>query len=275
MSTQFLQVPEGKIAYDDSGSGPLVVCVPGMGDLRGQYRFLTPQLVDAGFRVVTLDVRGHGESSTGWKDYSVTGVGSDILALIQQLDAGPAMVIGNSMAAGAAVWAAVEAPELINALVMIGPAVHGEMGLPLRLAMGALFARPWGPSAWLSYFTRLYPSRKPDDWQQYTERLKANLSEPGRLEALRAMIFASKAASAERLGGVSQPVFILMGSQDPDFKDPEAEARWVAEQVKGMVRMVEGAGHYPHAEFPGIAAPEIKAFLQAVQTEVSLGASSR
>ena len=40
MGTQFLQHQNGSIAYDDSGSGPLVVCAPSMGDLRSEYRFL-------------------------------------------------------------------------------------------------------------------------------------------------------------------------------------------------------------------------------------------
>ena len=73
------------IAYDSAGSGPLVVGLPGLGDVRQQYRFLAAQLVEAGYRVVTMDIRGQGESSVGWPAYSVAGVGSDILALIQDL----------------------------------------------------------------------------------------------------------------------------------------------------------------------------------------------
>ena len=117
MSTQFLQQPEGTIAYTDSGHGPLVVCLPSMGDLRAEYRFLTPLLVAAGYRVVSMDVRGHGESSVGWSNYAVDAIGSDLLALIRSLAAGPALVVGTSMAAGATVWAAAEAPELIAAMV--------------------------------------------------------------------------------------------------------------------------------------------------------------
>ncbi len=39
--TDFLDVPGGRIAYDVTGEGPLVVCVPGMGDMRATFRFLT------------------------------------------------------------------------------------------------------------------------------------------------------------------------------------------------------------------------------------------
>lgn len=43
--TEFHTREGGRIAYDDSGGdGPLVVCVPGAGDLRATYRFLTALL---------------------------------------------------------------------------------------------------------------------------------------------------------------------------------------------------------------------------------------
>src|SRR6478672_13491401 len=124
MTTRFSKVQDGTLAYDDTGAGPLVICVPGMGDLRGEYRFLAPRLVAAGYRVVTLDVRGHGETSVRWPDYSVAGIGADILSLARALDAGSATIIGTSMAAGAAVWAAAEEPERVAGLVLIGPFVR-------------------------------------------------------------------------------------------------------------------------------------------------------
>src|SRR5512140_123691 len=129
MATQYLEHQNGRLAYDDNGSGPLVICSPSMGDVRGEYRFLIPQLVAAGYRVVSMDVRGHGETSVRWPDYSVAGVGSDMLAVVRALVGAPATLIGDSMSGGAAVWAAVEAPELVNGLVLIDPFVSGEGSL--------------------------------------------------------------------------------------------------------------------------------------------------
>ena len=45
--TSHLTRPEGRVAYDVGGDGPLVVLVPGMGDLRATYRFVAPVLRDA------------------------------------------------------------------------------------------------------------------------------------------------------------------------------------------------------------------------------------
>ena len=264
MTTKYLDQENGKIAYDDAGSGPLVVCVPSMGDLRGEYRFLIPQLVEAGYRVVNMDVRGLGETSVEWDDYTVAGVGADILALIRDLEAGPAIVVGTSMAAGAAVWAAAEAPELIRGMIVVGPFVRGEGSFFSNLLFSTLFARPWGAWMWVKYFSTLFPTRKPVDFVEYTSELKANLNKPGRLDTLLKMIRASKQASEARIPQVKKPVLVLMGSKDPDFKDTEAEAKWVADNLNGEYKMIEGAGHYPHAEMPEITGPLMLEFMQSL-----------
>ncbi|MBK8049989.1 MAG: alpha/beta hydrolase [Anaerolineales bacterium] len=269
MSTKFLERQNGRIAYDDAGNGPLVLCAPSMGDVRAEYRFLTPHLVNAGYRMVTMDLRGLGESSTEWSDFSVAGVGSDMVALLRHLNAGPAVIVGTSMAAGAAVWAAAEAPELVSRLVLIGPFVRGESSTTNRLLYSLLFAKPWGAAAWLKYYGSLYPTQKPADYTAYAAALRSNLGEPGRFAALQAMLVASKAASEARLSQVKAPALVLMGTKDPDFKAPETEARWVAAQLRADYRMIEDAGHYPHAEMPDVVAPPLLAFLKGMPVAVS------
>lgn len=269
MTTKFIDRTEGRIAYDDTGSGPLIVCAPSLGDLRAEYRLIAPQLVDAGFRVVTTDLRGHGESSPTWSDYSVAALGRDLVALIRSMDAGPAVIFGTSMSAAAAIWAAVEAPELVSALILAGPAVRGEVSPTNQRLYKTLFARPWGAAMWMWYFNTLYPTRKPDDFEAYRIALRANLSEPGRMQALKNLMLEPKTPAETRMAQVNAPVLVLMGSLDPDFKDPnsEAEARWVAESLKGRYAMIDGAGHYPHAEMPDITAPIILEFLQNVKAK--------
>lgn len=264
MTTRYFEQEKGKIAFDDTGTGPLVVCVPSMGDVRGEYRYLVPQLVDAGYRVATMDVRGLGETSPRWDDYSVAGIGKDMLALIRELNAGPAVLIGTSMAAGAAVWAAAESSDLIRGIVLVGPFVRGDGNWLLESLFSLMFARPWGPSMWTKYYATLYPSRKPADFAEYSAGLLENLKEPGRQESLLQMLRASKRASEERIPRVDKPTLVLMGSKDPDFKNPGDEARWVAENLSGTYTMIENAGHYPHAEMPELTAPLILDFIKAL-----------
>jgi pimeloyl-ACP methyl ester carboxylesterase len=265
MNTQYLENENGKIAYEEDGNGPLVICMPSMGDLRTEYRLLTPQLVNAGYRSVCMDVRGHGESSITWKDYSVVGIGSDLVALIQKLNGGPVYIVATSMSAGAAVWAAAEIPELVKGMVLIGPFVRGEINWLSRLFYAILFHRPWGVAMWNLYYNSLYPTRKPADFASYRAALRENLQQPGRIEALQQMLRASKSASEQRLSRIVSPTLVLMGSKDPDFKKPETEAAWVAGQLKAHYEMIKNAGHYPHAEMPEVSGPLILSFLNSLK----------
>ena len=49
---------------------------------------------------------------------------------------------------------------------------------------------------------------------------------------------------------------VVMGTKDPDWPDPVAEAKWIAAQLSAEVLLVEGAGHYPMAEMPEAPATE-------------------
>ena len=58
------------------------------------------------------------------------------------------------------------------------------------------------------------------------------------------------------------PTLVIMGTQDPDFPDPAAEGKIVAEQTHGSLELVEGAGHYPQTEMPEKTVPIIIEFLK-------------
>jgi pimeloyl-ACP methyl ester carboxylesterase len=266
-STQFLKLPGGQIAYDDSGgSGPLVICVPGLGDMRQQYRFLAPRLVAAGFRVVTMDLPGHGESSVEWPEYSPAIVGADIVAMVRHLGASKAFIVGNSMAGGSAAWAAAEIPDNIGGIVLIDPFTRVIPTSSFLLAfLKVAMMRPWGPSFWSMYYGSLYKTAPPADLDSYRAVLVANLKEPGRIEATKALIFASQAPCEARIPDVHAPVLVVMGTRDSDFSNPGAEADWVASHLHGKKLMVEGAGHYPHVEYPDIVAPAVIDFVKAGQ----------
>ncbi|MGW1402369.1 alpha/beta fold hydrolase, partial [Streptomyces sp. NPDC002405] len=81
--TEYLAVEGGTIAYEVAGSGPLIVLAHGMGDSRAAYHAVIPPLVAAGHRVAAVDLRGCGESSVGWPDWSRTAIAGDLLAVIR------------------------------------------------------------------------------------------------------------------------------------------------------------------------------------------------
>ncbi len=119
--TEFLDIEGGRIAYNVTGDGPLIVLSHGIGDRRQAFRYLVPELVQAGFRVAAADMRGHGESSIGgWKSISRSDVAGDLVALIRHLG-GPAVIVGHSLSGGAATIAAATEPDLVSGVVEVGP----------------------------------------------------------------------------------------------------------------------------------------------------------
>jgi pimeloyl-ACP methyl ester carboxylesterase len=167
------------------------------------------------------------------------------------------------MAAGSAAWAAAERPDLVAGLVLVGPFVR-EMPSPFvqTVMLKTLLARPWGPAAWSIYYKSLYPTAPPADFTDYRAALKQNLKQPGRFHALQGFTWSPRAAVEARLADVRASVLVVMGTKDPDFPDPAAEAHLVAERLSGSVALIEGAGHYPHAEMPEETAARVLAFLR-------------
>ena len=260
--TRFLDRGTGRIAYDLAGSGPLIIGVPGMGDLRSTFRHLTPALVAAGYRVVTMDLRGQGDSDLSFDSFDDPAAASDIVALAEHLGES-AIVIGISMGSAAAVIAAAEHPEAIRGLVLMGPFVRDLPSSALqRWTLRALMGGPWARRAWLAYLPTFYPTRRGADFVEHKQRIARALARPGYTRTFRAVTRTSHAASEAVLDRVHTPTLVVMGTKDPDFPDQGAEAAMIADRLDGRYEMIADAGHYPQAEFPELTTPVVLDFVR-------------
>jgi pimeloyl-ACP methyl ester carboxylesterase len=67
------------------------------------------------------------------------------------------------------------------------------------------------------------------------------------------------------------PALVVMGTRDPDFPDAAGEARWLAAEMHAESLIIDGAGHYPHAEMPERVAPRLLSFIiEAIQQRQAL-----
>jgi pimeloyl-ACP methyl ester carboxylesterase len=262
--TRYLARPEGRVAYDVDGDGPLVVLIPGMGDLRTTYRFIAPALRTAGHRVAVADLRGQGGSDATFATYGDVETSGDIVALIEELG-GPAVIVGNSMGAAAGVIVAAERPDIVSGLVLIGPFVrNGKVGAIQRLVMRVALAPLWAPLVWSSYLPKLYAGRRPDDFDAYRNQVVASLRRPGYARSFSRTTHTNHDPAEARLVEVTTPTLVVMGEKDPDFPDPKAEAGWIAGVLRGEVLMVPEAGHYPQSQQPDVTAAAVLQFLDKV-----------
>lgn len=273
--TEFLELDGGRLAYDVIGEGPLVVLAHGMGDNRSAYREVAARLAAAGYRVACVDQRGHGESSTGWSSYTRTDSAADLLAVVRHLG-GPAVLVGHSFTGGSVAIAAAEEPDLVSAVVQISPFTraqkvdvggllsHARYRKGMALLLGAGVFRSVG--LWMRYLRHAHPGAGAEGLAGRLAALEADLRRPGRMAVLGRMGMSAPTDAGARLGGIRCPALVVEGSLDLDWVDPRAEGEGIVAAMPaglGRVEVVEGAGHYPHVQFPAEVTAAILAFLRA------------
>jgi non-heme chloroperoxidase len=89
-----------ELHYTDQGEGQPVVLIHGWPLSGRSWESQVPALVEAGYRVITYDRRGFGQSSQPWNGYDYDTFAADLAALVDHLDLRDAVLIGFSMGGG-------------------------------------------------------------------------------------------------------------------------------------------------------------------------------
>lgn len=253
--THMLDVPDGAISYTRAGAGdhPVVLLHAGYVDSRMWSRDVA-HLAKRGL-VVAPDARAHGASSNPTTPFRQC---DDIAALIRELDSGPAILVGVSMGAGAAIDTALEHPSLVRAAVISGagtnePYFTDPIALSLlrrqQEAVAAMDADAWlaATCAWLPG-----PRRTLDAVDPQVRALVQQMHVDFVRDHVRADLVAPQvvADSWRRLQEVEVPVLGIVG--DLDFSDH----RTMCERAVSSVRDGRGVVHIPSAaHFPNLDAP--------------------
>jgi len=100
---------------------------------------VAPRLVETGHRVIAYDQRGHGRSRIGQDESTISRLGDDLHAVLEQLDVRDAVVAGHSMGGMATQAMLIDHPDhtRVRAIVLVATGAAG-VGLPRRVqALGA------------------------------------------------------------------------------------------------------------------------------------------
>ena len=110
-----------EIAYDVDGEGPTLVLLHGWPDTSSLWDEMAPRLIEAGFRVVTPDLRGCGRSSkpTATADYAMHHLVGDVAALIDDVGAERVTLVGHDWGANLTWVSAAHLPERVDRLVAL------------------------------------------------------------------------------------------------------------------------------------------------------------
>lgn len=208
----------------------------------------------AHYRVVTVDLRGHGASDPSQlSSYSVALFSEDILRLMDELEAETFHVCGLSLGSMVAQHLAAHHPERVQSIALVGATVSLRLGLLERMVTTFLFPK------WMAMFlfgqlsTRQFMKLSfmltwfmlGSKWLGNTDtrkRIKESISRVSRAE-LKKIYAAVHGFRKQQLKNGSFPILILNGSYDSPVI--HAHARYVRRQLRRRVTVftIENAGH--------------------------------
>ena len=115
----FLEMENGRIFYEAKGEGRWLVLVHGAWASSGWWRWQIPQLSRT-YRLLTFDLRGHGQSSPLLKPDSVEGFAKDLEILSREVGVTEAALVGWSLGGMISLQYALSHPSEVKALVLVG-----------------------------------------------------------------------------------------------------------------------------------------------------------
>jgi pimeloyl-ACP methyl ester carboxylesterase len=119
MMERFTQnVGDNMISYLDQGIGHCVVLIHGFCGNHNYWKYIVPHLVKKN-RVLTIDLRGHGESSTPRDSYEITEMAEDISILLNSLQINRATIVGHSLGGYIGLAFAEAYPEKLSGLALV------------------------------------------------------------------------------------------------------------------------------------------------------------
>lgn len=251
------------LRYVEQGSkhGPVVVFLHGYTDSHHTWDLDLP-IFPRNFHIYALDQRGHGDSSRPACCYTQQAFAKDVVAFLDAKRVSRAVVVGHSMGSFIAQQVALDYPDRVSALVLVGsaPTVAGnEVALFLKSIVDEqvdpvdpVFVREFQTST----FVRPVPQRYIDTLVSESLKLPARVWQA----TLDGLIAEDHSA---RLGEIDVPVLVVGGDQDGFFPVEQQQALVDALPHATWV-LYPDTGHAPHAERPHAFVHEVQRFLKTV-----------
>lgn len=255
--------------YEDAGEGEPVVLIHGHSLDGRMWGYQVPALVEAGFRVVRHDVRGHGRTMVPPEGYTWENYATDLAELLdhlnverpaaQSLDVPAAHIVGLSMGGGIALQFALDYPERVLSLTLVDSALPGfgysdAIGNTIQALREAVEAEGVWPAfqrLWLTHPLFDGVRAKPEAYALIEEMVRGfQAPEYVRREEEAAEPEATPAPQIiDRLGEISARTLVVVGENDID--DFRLIAEILSATIPGARQVVlPGCGHMVPMEDP-------------------------
>jgi 3-oxoadipate enol-lactonase len=240
-----------RLAYDLTGpeDGPTVCFTHSLAADGGMWAEQLPVVLAAGFRVLRIDMRGHGGSDPVAGDYTMAALAQDVAGVVEALGIAAVHYVGLSIGGMIGQAFAIAHGKRLKSLMLCDtlpatPPGAGEAWAPRVAAVRAANSvAPVADATMARWFTDAFKPRRPGRWQQIRDTVAATTPQGflGCAAAIQNFDFTAA------LPAVATPTLVLCGREDQGT--PPAENRRLADLVSGA-RYVEiaEARHFPNVE---------------------------
>ncbi|OHC21251.1 MAG: 3-oxoadipate enol-lactonase [Pseudomonadales bacterium RIFCSPHIGHO2_02_FULL_60_43] len=252
-----------QLHYEDYGHGAPVLLVHGLGSSTRDWEYQVPELARH-YRVIALDVRGHGRSDKPRERYSIKGFAEDVAALIEHLQLAQVHLVGISMGGMIGFQLGVDRPELLKSLCIVNSGPEVKAKSPRDYIE---IAKRWTLSRLLSLDTiakalgkLLFPKTEQEELRQKILVRWPQNDKRAYLASLDAII---GWGVRERLARISCPTLVV--TADRDYTPVAQKQAYVDEMPNARLLVIEDSRHATPLDQPEQFNSSLLAFLAEVE----------
>jgi 3-oxoadipate enol-lactonase len=249
--------------------GSLVLLLHGLGSCGDDWLLQLPTLTPH-YRVMTLDLRGHGYSGmqSDWPE--IADLTHDVAVLLEALGESSTHVIGLSLGGTIALQLAVDRPNLVRSLTLVNTFARMQVGHGGRLqTVGRMILLAFGRMEWMGRWVArtLFPD---DDQQLIREAAADRIASNPRGAYLRSLGAVARFDIRSRLGDIVAPTLVVAGDRDTTV--PLKAKMELAHHIpRTRLEVVPGSGHATPVDAPDVFNRLLLDFLGEVDAEIRSG----
>lgn len=263
MNTKTIQLSNGlKLQYAEHGNtGTPVIFLHGFTDSLRSYQLIFPYLPET-IHAYALSQRGHGDSDRPPTNYTPRDFAADVAEFIDKLELESAIVVGHSMGATVAQRVAIDYPQKVIAVVLIGSFASfsdNASVLELHDAVSAFVDRV--DKEFIEEFQKSTIT-KPVSNTFFETIVGESMKLPVRVWKL-ALGALMNVDNTKELTAVDKPVLLVWGDHD-SFAVRKDQNRLLQALSNARLSIYEGVGHCVQWEEPKRFVQELKEFVKEV-----------
>ncbi len=255
LPSRYVHLPDVRIHYRVMGEGKPLVLLHGLGSAGSDWFPVTPGLAPF-YRLILIDLRGHGQSSLASTGYRIEAMAQDVMAVLEAEGIARVHVLGLSLGGCVSLQLALAAPERVERLVLVNTFARLRHQGMWRRRLARLRRATLGTMDDLARLVAQSLFDDPVAQMQAWDRLRRN--DLGVIR--RCMMAVARFDVREQLPRLTAPTLVLIGDRDRTVPRLCAD-ELVAGLPCARLQVIPGAGHALPYEQPQAFTAAVRAFL--------------